>query len=269
MMVATHPPLRLSAKAVVGRAMFRLAGVDRTHIIGCSRSGTTMLHLAMVRFRDVVLARAETEISHPYLSDRLRIGFDALVSGKQQHYVTKRNYDWFEPRNVDLAISYVLHENIALIDVVRDPRDVLLSRYTGSKSEAQGRTYVTAEHWYRSILAEERMLAALDQHARKVVLRYEDMIIDPAGTEARIVAALGLGLDPRTKSLDHVKDNFALVGARFDEEEIKALGGLRNMDPGSIGRWKQGSHDNLARSLEPHVRARMAAFCEEHGYDPL
>lgn len=266
--VVARPAERLTPKVAVGHALFRIAGVDRTHIIGCSRSGTTMLHLAMIRFSGVALAQEETEISHPYLSERLRIGFDALVSGTK-HYITKRNFDWFEPKNVDLAIARIASENIGLIDVVRDPRDVLLSRYPGSKSEAQGLTYVTGEHWHRSILAEDRVMAALRQHARKVVLRYEDIILDPAGTEARICEALDFHVDPRTKGIDHVKDNVALVRPRFNTEEIKALGGLRNMDASSIGRWKRVDYQALVRSLTPEIRTRMAAFCEQHRYDPL
>jgi hypothetical protein len=39
-----------SGKAVIRKALFSIARIDRIHIIGCARSGTTMLHLAMACF---------------------------------------------------------------------------------------------------------------------------------------------------------------------------------------------------------------------------
>jgi hypothetical protein len=67
--VGPLPPAQRSlyarSKQAIGRALFALSGYERIHIIGCSRSGTTMLHLAMTCFQNTTISEEETEVEHP------------------------------------------------------------------------------------------------------------------------------------------------------------------------------------------------------------
>jgi hypothetical protein len=257
----------MSFRRKIGIKVFQLSGIRRIHIIGCSRSGTTMLHLAMVRFADTMLADGESDVAYPNLLERIRCGLRAASSGRPLHYVTKRNFAWFTPENTRRLVAHVRCENMALINLVRDPRDVMLSQYRGSLSEAEGRRYVSPEHWYGSILASDEISAALHDYPAKVTLRYEDVIREASRTETAIATAFGLRTNSQALSIDRVKDNFDRLGVQFDSREIEALGNVRNMDPASIGRWKElGLPPSIAQASQA-IRDRLASFCAEHGYD--
>src|SRR5438552_11969446 len=97
----TVTPRSATAKNTIRKVLFALSGMDRIHIVGCSRSGTTMLHLAMIRFANVILSETETDTFHPYLSERIRLGLQMGWRPGRKHYVTKREPGWFLTRNVD------------------------------------------------------------------------------------------------------------------------------------------------------------------------
>jgi hypothetical protein len=251
--------------ACLRRAIFPLAGIERIHIIGCSRSGTTMLHLAMACFANVTLSDAESDPRYPYIGKRLELALQLGWRRGRQFYVTKRDAGWLTPPDIAALIAETRRENIGLIHMVRDPRDIMLSQYEGSV-RMPNRPYVTPEHWYASVIAADRIFAALPSHARKLVLRYEDLVLDPVTTQEKIAATLGLKPNPGALPIDRVKDNFQRLGVRFRGDELMALNGLRNMDARSIGRWRQTGTVQLPEGIEPQIRARLDAFCAEHRY---
>jgi len=255
-----------SRKEAISRALFSLSGFDRIHIIGCSRSGTTMLHLAMACFSNVMLSGSETRIQNPYLRERTILALRHGWRPNRKHYVTKRAFGWFKPDQLDLLAQHTRFENIGLIHLVRDPRDVILSRHAGSKSEAAGSAYVTDEHWYDSIAAADRLFEGLADHRRKLTLRYEDLVLDPLRAERQIADAFGLERNPKALPIDRVKDNFERLNIRFGREGIQALNGLRNMDSRSIARWRQNPTTTPFETGNSKIRARFEVFCAEHGY---
>ena len=91
-----------------------------------------MLPLAMVCFQNVTLSESETSIQYPYLPKRLKLALNLGWRPGPKFYITKRGSGWYHQSRVDLLLSHVRLENIGLIHLVRDPRDVLLSRYAGS-----------------------------------------------------------------------------------------------------------------------------------------
>src|SRR5579872_2311769 len=101
-----------NTKAFLGRALFALAGIDRIHIIGCGRSGTTMLHLAMACFKNVTLSNSESGIQHPHLRERLGLALQSRASRGRKHYITKRDPGWITPRHIDDLIKWTRLENI-------------------------------------------------------------------------------------------------------------------------------------------------------------
>src|SRR5258708_38753941 len=82
-------------KVAVRRLLFSVSGIEQIHIIGCSRSGTTLLHLAMACFANVVLSESESNVWFPYLLKRVDL---ALKHGRQpgrKFFVTKRDSGWW------------------------------------------------------------------------------------------------------------------------------------------------------------------------------
>jgi hypothetical protein len=80
-----------------------------------------------------------------------------------------------------------------------------------------------------------------------------------------IAQIFGLQRNPSALPINRVKDNFERLRIRFDPTEIRNLSGLRNMDAGSIGRWRH-SRAELLPSVPDSVRERFDAFLCEHGY---
>lgn len=247
-------------KVGLGRALFAIFGFDRIHIIGCSRSGTTMLHLAMVCFQDVVLSGLESEPQYPFLRERANLALRFGWRPGRKHYVTKRAAGWY--RQVDDLVDRVRSENIGLIHLVRDPRDVMLSIYPGCAEP-----YVSDELWHASISAADRAFRLLSDYPNKLTLRYEDLVLDSERTGRRIGAAFGLKKNPEAFPINQIKDNFERLDVRFASFALRSLSGLRNMDANSIEKWRRESNRPRTDTLAPQIRDRFEAFCTEYSYD--
>src|SRR5579859_887987 len=110
-MAQDNRPNFFDIKTAMGRGLFALAQIDRIHIIGCGRSGTTMLHLAMACFKNVTLSNSESGIQHPHLRERLGLALRSRASRGRQHYITKRDPGWITPRHIDDLIKWTRLEN--------------------------------------------------------------------------------------------------------------------------------------------------------------
>ncbi len=267
-MSASHTDLigKAGYRNELRRLLFSVSNIDRIHIIGCSRSGTTMLHLAFACFADVILSEFESDVLYPYLRERLELAMRFGWRRQQKYYVTKRNARWYELDQIDQLINQTRLESIGLVHLVRDPRDVMLSTYPGSTRDGAGLAYVSAEQWYTSILAADRVFGELASHPRKLVLRYEDVVLDPQGVEEKIAKALGMRRDTKALPINRIKDNFEQLRISFDPITLRNLNGLRNMDPNSIGRWRRDGSVPVAADMKPRIRDRFDAFCVEHNY---
>ena len=195
------------SRAVLRKMLFDVAGIERIHVIGCARSGTTLLQLAMACFSGVVLAEDESSPSHPFLGERARLAMKLGWRRGRKFYITKRDSGWYFPKHRDALQAVTRAENIGLILMVRDPRDVMLSRHVGSKMGPPEDAYVTPQRWYESILAGQHIFEVLADHPRKLVLRYEDLVNAPAEAERRLSECFGLSRNPEAFPIDRVKDN--------------------------------------------------------------
>ena len=252
-------------KAALGRALFAVARIERIHIIGCGRSGTTMMHLAMACFKNVTLSNSESGVQHPHLRERLGLALRSGTLGGRKHYITKRDSGWTTPGQVDDVIKWTRLENIGILHLVRDPRDVMLSKHVRSKRPDM--PYISPERWYESTLAADQILGALSDHPRKLTLRYEDIILQPLASQQRLAAAFGLEPSPDALPIDRVKDNFERLGLQYDGQEITNLNGLRNMDAGTVGQWRKNEVRPSFEAMSPESRDWLERFCEEYGYD--
>jgi hypothetical protein len=224
-----------------------------------------MLHLAMACFKNVTLSKLESGIQHPHLRERLGLALQSGAWGGRRCYITKRDARWTTPRQVDDLIKWTRLENIGILHLVRDPRDVMLSKHVRSKRPDM--PYISPERWYESTLASDRILRALSDHPRKLTVRYEDIILRPLVSQQQIATAFGLEPSPDALPIDRVKDNFERLGLQYDDLQITNLNGLRNMDAGTVGQWRKSETKPSFEAMLPESRSWLERFCEEHGYD--
>ncbi|MGB3722845.1 MAG: sulfotransferase [Pacificimonas sp.] len=259
-------------KAVLARwlgwALFRRAHVRRLHITGCSRSGTTMLHMAMTAFRGVHFYYEESVLAFPYLADRLEAlkAFRAagIPLAERKYYVTKRDHGWFRPGMLNDLMAHVRAENMGVVLMVRDPRDVMLSSHSGRGGIDD---YVTPAHWHESALAGELLREKLADEPGFLVVRYEDMVSDPEGTAARLSTVFGLTLKADSPGFRAMAHNVAHSGKAFDEYLLEAVGTVRDLDPASVGKWRRVEGDPAAPLLaDPDIAPVFRRFCAAHGY---
>ena len=159
-----------------------------------------MLHLAMACFQNVVLSEFESDVRYPFLGERAKLALRFGWRLGRKHYVTKRAAGWY--RKIDDIVDRVQLENIGLIHLVRDPRDVMLSRYPGVVGP-----YVSGELWHDSISAADRIFMLLSDYPNKLTVRYEDLVLESECTAHKIEAAFGLRENPGAFPINQIKDN--------------------------------------------------------------
>src|SRR6056297_2332581 len=180
MSISNYP----SIKRLLRRRLLAAANVQRIHIIGCSRSGTSMFQLSLQAFQRVSMCTRESNVTFfPTLKES--VGMMLSRQPCMQYYVTKRDSKWYEPVAVEQLRRACALERVGLIHLVRDPRDVMTSRHKGAGKEADHPAfYVSEQHWVRSVESAETLLADVLPYTPVATLRYEDVVLNPqAGIE--------------------------------------------------------------------------------------
>ncbi|MBV7255807.1 sulfotransferase domain-containing protein [Pacificimonas sp. WHA3] len=227
-----------------------------------------MLHVAMSAFRGVELWPEESSATTPTLSERrdiaARFRKRNAASDAQNHLITKRNFGWFHRTETDEMIAKVRQEDMGLILMIRDPRDVMLSRHSASDSDD---AYVDPEHWVRSIRAGEHLAAHLADEPRFLTVNYEELVQSPGKIETQLGECFGLSLRDGSPGLGAVKANFDASKGDFEPYIIQALHGVRDMSPASVGKWQHEKADPAA-ILRKHADAGpvFLRFCSQYGY---
>jgi len=182
------------------------------HIVACSpRSGTTLLHEAMV-----TCFRVDRHYDH-----ELRFN---LVEGKAGEVVlTKRPKD-----TLYLPELLAGDPEFYAIYVLRDPRDVIVSRHGKDRS-----LYYANVRLWRELHAKAMRCA---DHPRFLQIRYEDFVRRPDELQQRIAERFPWleRLHPFSRYHEH---------ATVSEKSKTAMHGVRPIAPTSVGLWKE----NLAR----------------------
>ncbi|MHB9881091.1 sulfotransferase family protein [Pacificimonas sp. ICDLI1SI03] len=256
------------AKAAWGRHLFARHNVRRLHIVGCSRSGTTMMHMAMTAFRGLHFHYEETSLDHPLLRDRLE-ALDAfrragLSRDEAKFYATKRNHGWFERQQLDRLIALTRSEGLGIILMVRDPRDVMLSSHSGRGGLPD---YVSPGHWRRSIEGGAYLQDAMAGDPALLLLRYEDLAGAPDMVAQRLHDHFGLTVKPGSAGLGAMAANVASAPKEFDEYLLEAVGEIRDLDPASVGKWRRLSEDPAAPLMaDAEIAPIFRRFCKRHDY---
>lgn len=253
-----------SLKLRLARALARMAGTRQIHIAGCARSGTTMAQFAMIAFDRVRIAEQETAVDYPGLRDTLRLYARGEIGRGPSVLVTKRGYRWHEPEQVERLIQRIEQEDLGLIYLVRDPRDVLSSYHSGGSTRT---SYLTPARWLESVRAGERLLQAVGERKSTVVLRYEDFALDPSAVQRRLESAFGLETRAGVTSLAELEHNLALAQYRVAPNMELAMHRIRRIDASSVGRWRQSARAAHVLDDYPTIRAELEAFIEKYGFD--
>ena len=186
--------------------------MERIHIVGCGpRSGTTLLTELMAACFDID-ARTEHEtrlFAWPPLRARI--------------FLTKA------PRDI-LVVEPVLRlmHNLHVIYMLRDPRDMIVSRHGGNPE----RYWSGLKFWKRYAPVGRRLAS----HPRFITLRYEDLVLDPDGIQAQLAARMPFLRTRAPFSRYHEV-------ARPSRQSLAALRSFRPISAASVGRWR----DHLPR----------------------
>lgn len=189
--------------------------MKRLHIVGCPRSGTTLLmELMATCFSTHRQALHEVSIFDPVPV--------ATLPANKAVYLSKHPTDIFYAHKL-LPIDPGLH----LLYIVRDPRAV-----------------ITSVHWsydgyftnYRTWKQCETRAQALAGHARFHQLRYEDLVSQPDTCQQQIQQRFPF------LAQTHPFSAFAEL-AKLDYFSEKAMNGLRPVDTNGLTKW----HKHLSR----------------------
>lgn len=178
------------------------------HIVACSpRSGTTLLSEVMV-----TCFKVDKHYDH-------EIRFHLVSADDGQILVTKRPKDtMYMPALInDDPELYVIY-------VMRDPRDVIVSRHGKDKS-----IYYSNIRLWRQMHAYAKQMVG---HERFLEVRYEDFVRDPDSTQQRISEKF-----PWLEKTHNFSEYHEY--AQISEKSITAMHSVRPIAPTSVGVWTQ------------------------------
>ncbi|MFP6817048.1 MAG: sulfotransferase [Pseudomonadales bacterium] len=180
--------------------------MHRVHIVGCRRSGTTLM-MELMWQSYAFSGRHEHEISV----------FEPTPPGETL-YLTKKPSDTLRIHRVFRA-----DPNLYLIAMLRDPRAVVTSRHE-NKPDAYFAGYL---RWREYIDAIERLV----DHPRFILIRYEDLLNNPDAAQARISEQFSFLSELR-------KFSMYPEGAEVPDVAAQSLNGVRPFDTSRIDAWR-------------------------------
>lgn len=208
-------------------------GKNRIYILGCGRSGTTLMLSLMTCFADTYTLLDEAALGgEDYAGRFLRI------DRPEKTHVIKRASNAYE-------FSPKLPDDLWLLYVIRHPLDVFTSTLKlGDKTYDK---YISTERW----LAEMSALKTLVSQNRKrlVIVRYEDLVSDPDRAQQDIADAIGLEI---AKPFSRYHENFETSAVIRD-----SMNGVRKPDQNSIDRWRHAQFkpyvDEIFSQVGPEI----------------
>lgn len=143
-----------------------------------------------------------------------------------------------------LPLVFSLFPQARVIHIVRDPRDQVQSAYRAWKKDRVR----AAARWSDGIAAAR--VALEGSGGSSMVVRYEDLVADPASVLSKVCRLLDLAFDPSMLQLARPSEN---LGDTKGETTVVAA---------NVGKWRQ--------SMDPELQRRVEALCADglraHGY---
>ncbi len=208
--------------------------MKRLHIVGCPRSGTTLLmELISTCFASGGFCEHEMSIFAP-----LELSPDIDL------YITK------QPNDIrQLGHIFARDENLFIIYSGRDPRAVITSKHRENPDEYFSNYRIWAEC--------DRAAQHYHGHARFLSLRYEDLVADPDNIQREIGGQFPF-LQRRHRFSEYSQFANSSAASR------RAMNGLRAVNADSLVKW----HEHLPRIAEQYQRhPRLAQDLIRLGYE--
>lgn len=214
-------------------ARFDAGRTRRLHVVGCPRSGTTLLA--------ELLATGFAHVGH----DEHELSIFRPVPGRHTVYVSKK------PADVK-RIGPLLRADpdLFVVAVHRDPRAVI----TSVLEAASSRYWMHFDNWARCI----RAARALDGHPRFLDVRYERLATEPDAVQSEIAARFTF------LRRAHAFSEFERHARPSHAAEL-ALGGVRAVEAQRIERWREHL-PRVKAELQRHPE--MTRMLIELGYEP-
>lgn len=207
--------------------------VRRVHIVGCYRSGTTLMMELMWQCFSFS-GRAEHEASL----------FDLAPAGETL-YLTKK-----PPDTSRIERAFLGDRETFLIAMLRDPRSVVASRHPSRP----GVYFRGFRHWRDCAAAIRR----LSEHPRFLVVRFEQLLCEPDAVQRAIEGRFGF-LERRGRFSDYP------AGVEAGEQARRSLGGARRLDRTRIDGWME----HLPRIKSQFAaHPELASALVDWGYEP-
>ena len=202
------------------------------HIVACSpRSGTTLLHEAMV-----TCLKVDKHYDH-------EVRFNLVTANDGDIVITKRPKDtMYMPAVIDDPELYVLY-------VMRDPRDVIVSRHGKNKD-----MYYSNIRLWREMHGYAKEISG---HERFLQVGYEEFVSSPDVVQEQITTKF-----PWLETLHKFSDYH--LHANVSEKSKLAMNDVRPIAPTSVGKWKQ----NLPRiKAQQEIHGSLTPDLIECGYE--
>ncbi len=257
-------------------------GHNLVFIVACPRSGTSWLQRMLIAYDSRIKTGPESFIFKNYIAPQIKAWDKGIKNDRPDlpHYLTRdefisklRNYtvDLLDPminklNNGDLFIEKSSSHAIVLntiqemlpeskiINIIRDPRDVVASWLAASRTWAKGKEAKSARElatfWKECILCAEEVKSKSTSN-KFLELRYEILLIDTFETLSGILRFLGFSVDK--KKLNKVIQDHQIEkmkkGVGYQRLVVKGeIGGKKGKvwnEPvgffrkGKIGSWKE------------------------------
>ena len=214
---------------------------------GCGRSGTTVLLSVLSAHREIFACPRELGLFDRIVEDasgrRLPARIDRLYTCLLTHRIPRHARRWCEksPGNIHHVedIDDYLRGNFRFIQIVRDGRDVVLSRHPG----APHRPWVSPRRWVRDVGAGLQHTGRSRVHT----IRYEDLIREFEATLRSICRFLEIDF---SEEIRNWKKSAAVRRNRAYRD------GLQPLHARSIGKWREAGGNDAVEELMKNERAR-------------
>lgn len=255
------------SKKKIKNNLLKRRNINRIHIIGCARSGTTMLHYAMCAFKNVYLSNKEAHVwNKPDKNEIFKILYDSIFLKNKIHYITKRPAGWYEKEKIQYLLDITLKYRISIIYLIRNPRDVLTSKH----ALKEDMYYVSPEKWLNSIQAGYLIMNALKNYNKFLIIRYEDLVKETNYVTNKLQINFNLEMKDGIDTLSRLRHNL-LHSRGVDDGMLPYMHKLRDFDNNSIGKWEKDAEKkqyihNLIKN-NTRINSTIRKFCQDFGYN--
>ncbi|MDQ3447594.1 MAG: sulfotransferase [Chloroflexota bacterium] len=216
--------------------------------------------------RDVTACRAEAEALVASIPSDALTAMTVFTTYMRHYAATKGGSIPCEQTGRSVFyIDDILHgiPEARIVNIVRDPRDVLLSQKRKSQARVDVKSRAlrlrqnlnyhpisTAALWVASVREADRRAGQARTHS----VRFEDLLHDPATVVARIYAFCDMDFEPRVLDVPQVGSS-----------NVPNRAGVLGIDPTRTGRWREGGLDRAEIFLCELIAGRRM---RRHGYEP-